>query len=73
MVPVDASFGVQAHQFGFNINWARGMTVVVEASTNLNNPIWFPLETNTLANGSSYFNDLQWTNHLIRLYRIRSP
>jgi hypothetical protein len=44
----DGSFGIQNNQFGFNINWASGMTVVVEASTNLANPTWSPLVTNTL-------------------------
>jgi hypothetical protein len=34
----DESFGVQTNQFGFNINWASGQTVVVEASTNPFNP-----------------------------------
>ena len=33
------------------------MTVVVEASTNLANPTWTPLATNTLTSGSAYFSD----------------
>ena len=69
----DASFGVRSNQFGFNINWASGMTVVVEASTNLANPIWSPLKTNTLKDSWSYFSDPTWTNHPSRFYRIRSP
>ena len=39
----DASFGVRTNQFGFNINWASGMAVIVEATTNLANPTWIPL------------------------------
>src|ERR1035441_3751349 len=31
----DASFGVRTNQFGFNIAWASGMVVVVEACANL--------------------------------------
>jgi hypothetical protein len=69
----DASFGVRTNQFGFNINWASGMTVVVEASTNLANPTWIPLATNTLIGGSSYFSDPQWTNYPARFYRLRAP
>jgi hypothetical protein len=69
----DGNFGVRTNQFGFNINWASGMVVVVEACTNLANPIWSPLQTNTLTGGSSYFSDPQWTNYPGRLYRLRSP
>jgi len=69
----DASFGVQANQFGFNINWARGQTLVVEACTDLSNPVWTPVATNTLTGGSSYFSDSQWTNYPGRFYRLRSP
>jgi hypothetical protein len=68
----DASFGVRTNQFGFNIAWASGMTVVVEACTNVANPIWSPVSTNTLTSGSSYFSDPQWTNYPARFYRIRS-
>ena len=49
------------------------MVVVVEASTNLANPIWSPLATNTLTSGSSYFSDPQWTNYPGRFYRLRWP
>jgi hypothetical protein len=67
------NFGVQSNQFGFNINWASGQTVVVEACTDLANPIWSPVGTNTLTGGSSYFSDPQWTNYPSRFYRLRSP
>jgi hypothetical protein len=69
----DASFGVRTNQFGFTINWASGMTVVVEASTNLSNPGWLPLATNTLTGDTLYFGDEQWTNYPVRFYRLRSP
>ena len=67
------SFGVQTNQFGFNITWASGMVVVVEACTNFSNPVWQPVQTNTLTGGSSYFSDPQWTNYPGRFYRLRSP
>jgi hypothetical protein len=71
----DASFGLQANQFGFNINWADGMTVLVEACADLANPVWTPLITNTIAgtfpSDSIYFSDPQWTNYPNRFYRVR--
>jgi hypothetical protein len=68
----DDSLGVKNNQFGFNINWASGQTVVVEACTNLANPKWQPVQTNTLMTGSTYFSDPQWTNYSKRFYRLRS-
>jgi len=67
------SFEVQTNQFGFNINWASGETVVVETCTNFTNPVWTPIATNTLTSGISPFSDSQWTNYPGRFYRLRSP
>ena len=69
----DGSFGVRTNQFGFNINWATGVVVVVEACTNLAPPLWSPVQTNTLTATSFYFSDPQWTNYPARFYRLRSP
>ena len=74
----DGSFGIQANQFGFNITGSSNLVIVVEGSTNLANPVWSPLSTNTLntfigTNGTSYFSDPQWTNYPGRFYRLRSP
>jgi hypothetical protein len=69
----DASFGVQNNQFGFNIAWTSGQTVMVEASTSLVNPVWQPVQTNALASDSVYFSDPQWTNYPARFYCLRSP
>jgi hypothetical protein len=70
----DASFGIQTNHFGFNINWASEQTVVVDACTNLANPAWQPVQTNTLpSSGTVYFSDPQWTNYPGRCYRLRSP
>ena len=41
-------FGVQTNPFGFIISWATNVPVVVEACTNLANPTWSPVDTNTL-------------------------
>ena len=69
----DGSFGLRTNQFGFNIIWASGTVVVVEACTDPANAIWSPVATNTLTGGSSYFSDPQWTNYPNRFYRLRSP
>jgi hypothetical protein len=68
----EGSFGVRTNQFGFNINWASGMVVVVEACTNFANPVWQPVQTNTLTGSSCFFNDPAWTNYACRFYRLRS-
>ena len=68
----DASFGVRTNRFGFNLTWASGRTVVVEACTNLAHPTWSPVATNSLTSGSSYFSDPRWANYPARLYRVRS-
>ena len=68
-----ASFGVKANQFGFNITGTSNLVVVVEACTNLANPIWSPVGTNTLTGGLSYFDDPRWTNYPGRFYRIKTP
>jgi hypothetical protein len=67
------SFGVQTNGFGFIIAWATNVPVVVEACTNLANHAWYPVGTNTLTNGWSYFREPNWTDYAARIYRIRSP
>lgn len=69
----DANFGFRTNQFGFNISWKSGRSVVVEACTNLTSPTWEPLQTNILASDSFYFSDPEWKNFSTRLYRISAP
>ena len=69
----DAIFALQTKRFGFTIIAASNLTVVVEATTNLANSIWSPLQTNTFTSGSVYFIDPQWTNYPARFYRLRWP
>jgi len=64
---------MQNNQFGFNIAGSSNLVIVVEASTNLSDPVWQPIQTNTLTGGSVYFSDPQWTNYPGRYYRLRSP
>jgi hypothetical protein len=69
----EPNFGVRTNRFGFTISWATNISVVVEACTNFTNPVWQPVQTNTLTGGSSFFSDPQWTNYPSRFYRLRSP
>jgi hypothetical protein len=65
-----ASFGVQPGGFGFTISWATNASVVVQACTNLANPVWIPVSANILTGGTNYFSDPQWTNYPGRFYRV---
>jgi hypothetical protein len=69
----EPNFGVQTNRFGFTISWATNPSIVVEACTNLADPAWQSVQTNTLTEGTAYFNDPQWTNYPGRFYRLRSP
>ncbi len=71
--PTDASFGVRADKFGFTITGTGNLVIVEEACTNLANPAWSPVGTNTLTDGASYFSDPLWTKYPARFYRLRSP
>jgi hypothetical protein len=68
----EASFGVRANQFGFNMTGTSELIVVVEASTNIANPNWLQVSTNTLTDGWCHFSDPDWVNYPSRFYRIRS-
>ncbi len=70
---VVSGVGVRTNRFGFTITGSSGQVIVVEACTNLASPAWFPVRTNTLTGGSSYFSDPEWTNYRGRFYRLRSP
>jgi hypothetical protein len=74
----DATFGVHAGQFGFTIIGSSNLVIVVQACSDLSNPTWLKLATNTLntfigTNGTSYFSDPDWLNHSARYYRLSSP
>jgi hypothetical protein len=65
-----SNFGIQSNGFGFSISWATNRPVVVQASTDLANPVWTSLQTNALTNGVFNFTDPQWANYSGRFYRI---
>lgn len=70
--PFNLSF--QNHQFSFYFTGPTNTLLIVEACTDLSNPVWTPLTTNVLVNGSvGYFSDSQSTNFPARFYRLRAP
>jgi BspA type Leucine rich repeat region (6 copies) len=69
----EPTFGVQNNQFRFTISWATNANVVIQACTNLSNPVWISVATNALANGTNYFSDPSWMNYPGRFYRISGP
>jgi len=69
----DGSFGIRSNRFGFNIAGNSNVVVIVSTCTNLSYPVWTPLQTLTLTNGSAYFCDLQWTNYKSRYYSFSFP
>jgi hypothetical protein len=70
---MEPGFGLQPGGFGFTISWATNASVVVEAATNLANPVWIPVSINPLTGGTNYFSDPQWTNYSARYYRLQMP
>jgi hypothetical protein len=72
--PQAATFTTSDGQFGFNITGPTNATIVVETCTNLANPVWLPVSTNTLSgSGTSSFNDPQTANYPDRYYRFTAP
>jgi hypothetical protein len=69
----EPSFGLQNNQFGFTVSWATNTSVIVQACTNLANPSWIPIATNSLSSGTNYFCDPQWMNYPNRFYRVTGP
>ena len=66
--------GVTASQFGFGITGPANTAIVVEACTNLANPVWLPVATNTLGNlGTGTFSDPQTGIYPARYYRFSAP
>lgn len=67
------AFGLKNNAFGFNVTGDANLVFVVEAATNLVNPVWVPVSTNTLVGGPSYFSDPQWGNYPGRFYTLAFP
>jgi hypothetical protein len=58
--------------FGFIITGPSNTIIVVEVCPNLTSPVWSPLQTVTLTNGSFYFSEPMQVNSSGRYYRARS-
>lgn len=72
--PQAQNASVTSGQFGFEISGPTNATVVIQACTNLANPVWIPVSTNVLdGNGTSSFSDSQSANSPSRFYRFSSP
>lgn len=69
----EGNFGVRGDQFGFDIMGTTNIPIVVEACTDLTAPVWIPLQTASLTNGSFYFSEPIRSNVFSRYYRISSP
>jgi len=69
----DGNFGMQNQQFGFNITGTSNLVAVVEACTNLASPVWSPLQTVSLTNGTYYFSEPFQTNTVTRFYQVSMP
>ncbi len=66
-------FGIQSNAFGFDFTGISNQTVIVEAATNLSQPVWQPLQTNTLIGAPQFFSDPQFNQRPKSFYRISSP
>jgi len=61
-------------QFGFEITGPTNAVIVIQACTNLANPVWAPVSTNVLdGSGTSSFSDSQWANYPSRFYQFSAP
>jgi hypothetical protein len=69
----DRNFGVEDNQFGFDIKGTEGIPIVVEACTNLANPVWTALTNVTLTSGLFYFSEPLQAGSPGRYYRISLP
>ncbi|HSU53574.1 MAG TPA: hypothetical protein VLT36_05915, partial [Candidatus Dormibacteraeota bacterium] len=72
--PQASALGISGGHFGFHISGPSNTVIVVEACTNLAQPVWLPVSTNALdGGGASSFSDSQSANCPARFYRFRSP
>ena len=59
-------------ELSIGITGTLQIPIVMEVCTNLVNPVWVPVWTNTVGQGL-LFEAVDWTNFPTRYYRIRSP
>jgi len=64
---------IRSNQFCFAISGASNAIFVVEACTNLTQPVWFPVATKSMTGDTAEFSDPNWTNYPTLYYRVRAP
>lgn len=69
----DGAPGFRDGKFGFTLTGAPGLSVAVEACTDLTNPVWVRLGTHVLTDGTAPFLDADSANHPGRYYRFQFP
>ena len=67
------SAAVETNAFQFNVEWAGGQTLKVQASARLDEPFWEDVGTYATVNGSCVVRDTNWVNGSQRTYRMVSP
>lgn len=80
ILPAAPGQGFSPDGFGFAISWAKDATVVVEAASTPNSPVWSPISTHTIryaagssevGNGWTQVHDPGWKDYPSRFYRVR--
>ncbi len=71
IVTTSPHFGLPSGPFMFDITGTNGLTAVVESATNLSQPNWLPLQTNTLDTGPAHFSDS--ATHATSFFRLSPP
>jgi hypothetical protein len=72
--PQFSATSIAGGQFGFNFTTPTNATIVVEACTNLSQPVWTPLTTNAWSGTNTLiFQDAKTSDYPVRFYRMRSP
>lgn len=69
----DGAPGIRDGKFGFTITGTSGLSVAVEACTDLADPVWAPLGIQVLTDGNSPFVDADGANQPSRYYRLQFP
>ncbi len=59
--------------FQFDVEWADGQSIRVQASSDLEVPVWTDVASYVISNGACQVRDTNWVGEAIRYYRIVSP
>jgi uncharacterized repeat protein (TIGR03803 family) len=69
----NGNFGMQSNAFGFDFIGISNQTAIIEFCTNVAQPVWSPLQTNSLTGSPQYFFDDTFGRNAGCFYRIHSP